>query len=377
MIKVAILANVPVWTLPDKERFFEAGHYATWLETLIPEFEDVDQEVELHWITMSKVIEKSEVFRSRNQWFHVVPRRSLGIAMLTGHIVEIFKIRRILDEIEPDVLHSWGSEDVYGLAGVFSGMDRRIFSLQGCLTEYLRLIGGSFLFRVQALYEKFTIRRFSYATAESPAAMTLLKEINPQMKVKLVDYGVSPEFSSREWSPSEKPAVLFVGAVTQRKGIQDLIEVAGRKELEGIEFRIAGDGDAKPHLEGISSSNVKWLGKLDRETVGEEMSKAWALVIPTYSDTGPTVVKEARFQGIPVVTTTGAGAKQYIEPSGAGVVVEPGDLDALALAVQEMCESREKCLEIGRRDWDVHRVELHPSETARRLLEYYQEVSEN
>ena len=319
-IRVAVIANVPVWTLPDLGHLRHNRHYATWLEPLIPAFESKSDALDIHWITMCKETTVPIIAEAFGQTFHILPRGRLSLAILTAYVNEIRTIRKTLGTIKPDLVHAWGSEDVCGFAGAFSSINKRIFTLQGCFTEYVRLLGGSALFRLQALYEKPTVRRYAQGTAESPAAADLLRSMNPSMKVDLVDYGVSPEFFKAEWIPSEQPELIFVGGICERKGITDLIRVAGCPEMAHITFKIAGDGPLRQQLEAIGSPNVRWLGRCDRAQVIRELSSAWALVMPTYADTGPTVVKEARVIGLPVITTAQAGASSYVAEAGCGMI---------------------------------------------------------
>ena len=372
-IKVAVLANVPVWTLPGLEHLKEPGHYATWLEPLIPEFEK-HIEVDMHWITMSKQINEPLEYQVYGQTFHILPRGKKSISMATAYIVEIRAIRRVIKKLAPEVLHAWGSEDVCGLAGCFSSIKQRIFTLQGCLTDYLRLLGGGLLFRLQAIYEKPTVRRYRYGTAESPAARDLLAEINPSMEIELVDYGVNPDFFDAKWEPAPTPEVVFLGSITERKGIADLVELAKAPRMSHIQFNILGEGELRSELEKASSSNVHWLGKCDRDQVIKKLSSAWCLVVPTYADTGPTVIKEARVVGLPIITTTGAGAACYVEEGVSGFVLSPGDIEAISKAVLDVCVSRENALAMGAAGWQAVRGKLHSAVTARKFAELYHKL---
>jgi len=373
-MRVVILANVPVWTLPGLEHLHHTRHYATWLEPLIPAFQEAAPDLDLHWITMCKETRVAIIHKAHGQTFHILPRGKMAISMVTGYLGEILKIRRIIKRLNPDLVHAWGSEDVYGLAGAFSGIDRRIFTLQGSLTEYLRLLGGSLLFRLQTCYEKPTVLRYHHATAESPGAANLLKQLNPSLDVKIVDYGVNAEFFNATWKPAPNPEVLFLGSVSRRKGVVDLIEIAKRPEMSHIRFKIAGEGELRTELQGNSPPNVEWLGKCTRQEVIRHLESAWALFIPTYSDTGPTVIKEARIVGLPIITTTGAGASSYVKSTECGFVTEPGDRDLLAKAVLSTCSDRDTCISLGKRHWEQHRQDLHPTTTALNFTEIYKEV---
>jgi glycosyltransferase involved in cell wall biosynthesis len=370
---IAILADLPVWTIRGNEQLRPPGHYATWLEPLLPAFE-AHGDLDIHWITFSKYIGQSQVQKVYGQTVHILPRRRKMLSMVCGYIPEILSVRGVLKSIQPDLVHAWGSEDVYGLAGAFSGIPKRLFTLQGCLKEYLRLLGGSWLFRLQAFYETPAIRHYAAGTAESPAARDLMQAIHPSMSIQLVDYGVHPDFFAAEWNPSPTPEIVFVGGISKRKGILDIAKVAGAKEFAHIRFRIIGEGDLLGVLKSDSSPNIEWLGKCDRQSVIRHLSRAWCLLMPTYSDTGPTVVKEARVIGLPVITTTGAGAACYIENAHSGYVIEPGNLKAIADSIARICKSRDHCMRMGRHHWEQTRHALHPSVTASEFVQIYQSM---
>lgn len=373
-MRIAILANVPVWTLPGLDHLKHDNHYSTWLEPLVPAFA-AHKDLEIYWITMCKETDRDLTHRAHGQTFHILRRGSKAIQMATGYLRETLRIRKVIREIQPDIVHAWGSEDAYGIAGSFSGVESRIFTLQGCLTEYLRLIGGSFLFRLQTLYELPTVKRYRYATAESPGAKEILKKLNPALNISLVEYGIGPSFFKAEWNPAEKPEIIFIGSIVRRKGIEDLIAAAADPKLAHINFKIAGSGELRGALEAISTPNVEWLGQCDRNEVIRRLESAWALVMPTYSDTGPTVLKEARVIGLPVITTTGAGASSYLENGKNGYIVEPGDRAALVNAIGKLCVSRDHVITAGQHRWEEQRIQLHPKATADNFCSLYRRIA--
>lgn len=374
-MKVAIIANVPIWILPGMERFRHGGHFATWLESLVPAFENVCSDLELHWITFSKEIDKDYDKEAFGQYFHILRRGSLAVSMVTRYWYECRAVRKIITKLNPDLVHAWGSEDVCGIAASRSGIKNKLFTLQGSLTDYFQKMGGSFLFRIQASYEKGTVKKFKRGTAESPMAAGLLKKLNPSMTVDIVEYGVNQDFHEAQWNPRDRPVVLFVGGIDERKGIRDLLQVAADPACRHLEFRLAGDGQLKSELISNSSSNVTWLGKCSRAKVVKELEQAWVLSIPTFADTGPTVVKEARVVGLPVVTTHAAGAASYIKKSGCGKIVHHSEPDELKAALLQICENREMAIEYGSRGHVEHRRILRSETTADCFRRIYQEMA--
>lgn len=378
-LKILVLADVPIWTLPGLEQYERSGHYATWLKSLIPAFEKVidSYEIELHWVVFVKNIQKPLKHHVFGQTFHILPRWKKLASMLTGYWHECKKIQEICDTLNPDLVHAWGSEDVYGLGCsrlIFEGP--KIFTLQGCLGEYVRRVGGGIIFRLQAAYENKTIRHFNYASAESPMAAKLLREINPHIEVGIIDYGVDQLFHNTRWTPVLNPEIIFVGAVTERKGLRETIEAFARPELRHVKLHILGEGDLFDELKAVATNNIEWHGKLSREKVSQKLSRAWAFLMPTYSDTGPTVVKEARVVGMPVITTTAAGAASYIKHGESGYIIEPKDADAIVDSVLRVTESLDVCRSMGKCDWSDTKSVLKSSMTAKSFVTLYMELFE-
>jgi hypothetical protein len=91
---IAILADLPVWTIPGYAHLRSPGHYATWLEPLIPEFES-HKDLNIHWVTFSKNVSERQLIRVYGQTIHVLPRKSKMFAMLLGYLPEIVAVRRM------------------------------------------------------------------------------------------------------------------------------------------------------------------------------------------------------------------------------------------------------------------------------------------
>ena len=226
--------------------------------------------------------------------------------------------------------------------------------------------------RLQALYETYTVKSFQVATGESNIAIEHLKSMNPLLKTYLVDYGVPKEFFDANWQPAEEPNVIFIGSVTEAKGIRELIEAMSSSELQHIKIKIAGDGDLLEELQAKDMSNVEWLGRLSREALIRHMETAWVICIPTYADTGPSVLKEARVVGLPVITTNKAGAASYIEDQESGFVIKEKDIEGLKNAIMASISSKEKCRELGLFGWLELRDKLHCNHTIKKFTQIYQ-----
>ena len=372
--KVVVLADVPVWMIPGLEYLYRTGVYATWLEALIPEFEKFEN-LDMHWICMSKQLKDDMEKTAWNQTFHILRRGKKSLSMITAYWSERRSIQKMIDKINPDLVHAWGTEDVFGLAGTNRKNKIKLFTIQGCLGACLETMAKPpLLMRIQAWYENRTVRAYSEATGESSLAVRHLERINPDLTTHMIDYGVSKEFFKAKWNPGEKPEIIFVGSVTEAKGIRDLCMVMKSPELQEVTLKIAGDGPLVSELSETCGNNIEWLGRLKRQELIEHMERAWVLVAPTYADTGPTVVKEARVMGMPVVTTTAAGASVYVKAENSCCVVTPGDRPALRKAIFHLCQSREKCMKMGSNGWRETREALNTTTAATNFFKLYKDL---
>jgi glycosyltransferase involved in cell wall biosynthesis len=196
--------------------------------------------------------------------------------------------------------------------------------------------------------------------------------MHPGITTRIVDYGVPGEFFDAKWKPADEAEVVFIGSLVESKGVLDLLEAFKERKIGKYRLHLIGDGKLMGVLRDQAESNIVFHGRLPRQRVVEVLARSWLLVAPTYADTGPSVVKEARVVGLPVVTTTAAGASEYV--GGAGVVVEPGDVDALREAISKICQSRDNVIRLGAEGWKEIRRMLHPGYSANRFGKIYREM---
>ncbi|BCU68768.1 glycosyltransferase family 4 protein [Stygiolobus caldivivus] len=100
-----------------------------------------------------------------------------------------------------------------------------------------------------------------------------------------------------------KFVVLFVGRLDiYHKGIDLLADIISRIK-DKAEFHIIGDGEGKKIIEEIAKSqhNVKYLGKVNDETLRMEYAKASLFILTSRFETFAYVLLEAQTHGLPVV----------------------------------------------------------------------------
>lgn len=166
-------------------------------------------------------------------------------------------------------------------------------------------------------------------------------------KVEVVHLGVDSK-RFKPPSPAEKQqlrkayeldhefAVLFVGRVIPRKGLDVLIEAVGivRKDLPYTKLMIVGHGDPSymASLQALAEKNhvpVKFIGRVPHHKVHSLFGMADCFVCPSQKHEAFGLVNvEALASGLPVIASDIGGIKEIIRPWINGFLVgefkEPG-----------------------------------------------------
>lgn len=367
--KIAILGSFPAWlideTIPNGK-----GHFAVWLVSLYHALSELSDTYEIHWITFCRGIKKAKRFTSQNQHFHIFPETSLTLGQYTHYIRERFLIKREIKKIAPDIVHAWGTETFYGLAGK-DYKNKNILSMQGVLTAYAqRAPMPKFQVR-QSKYEKETMGSYCVVTAESPWALERCKELATSPRFELLEYAANDFFFSvkRELSPT--PTCFLAGTDTPVKDITSAIQAFSMPELSHINLYLAG---VSPENHPDLPSNIIPLGRIGREEIAEHLKKTWCLVHPSLADCCPNIVKEARVIGIPCIVTHECGAKQYICDQRSGFVIPVKSPDKIAEAVLNITASQNATLSMGLYDHERCRSALSASTMLNNLIDIYNSI---
>lgn len=192
----------------------------------------------------------------------------------------------------------------------------------------------------------------SEVTAESVRSMFPAVVVRPN-GVRIDDQVIS--------SSGREQVVGILAALTPWKGQDVLLEAVAL--VPGLQVEIAGGefpGEAsyaevlraralRPDLRG----RVQFLGHVDRA----EVLSRWAVAVSAsvLPEAGPLGVLECMAAGLPVVATDHGGAAEYLA-DGAGVLVPPGNVAALARALQDLMSDpaeRDEIARIARRRAEI------------------------
>ena len=135
--------------------------------------------------------------------------------------------------------------------------------------------------------------------------------------------------------------LAFAGRLTAQKSLEVALDAVAA--VEGVELVVAGDGPERERLERHAASRglgarVRFLGAAPRADVLALFRSADATVLSSAWENFPHGVVESLAVGTPVLATRAGGVAEVVEDGRNGLLVEPGDADALAAAIRRYFE---------------------------------------
>jgi len=159
--------------------------------------------------------------------------------------------------------------------------------------------------------------------------------------IKIIPYGFPKVTDEKKYSKLLKTPlkVLFVGGLSQRKGISYLFEAANILKDE-ITLTIVGKKPTE-NCE-ILNQNLKainWIPALPHDKILELMRNQDVLVFPSLFEGFGMVITEAMSQGTPVITTNRTCGQDIIEHGRNGWLIAAGSTKALTAQLQEIIDN--------------------------------------
>ena len=154
--------------------------------------------------------------------------------------------------------------------------------------------------------------------------------------------------------PPQALVLSTVGMLEPRKGHRHLLEAIARiargGEIANLAALIAGDGSLRANLQrdaemlGIATA-VRFLGRLD--DVRTVLAATDIFVFPSLREGLGVAILEAAASGLAIVASDTGGIGDVIEDGVTGILVKPGDSEALARAIARMAAAQPERAAMG------------------------------
>ena len=173
--------------------------------------------------------------------------------------------------------------------------------------------------------------------------------------------------------------LLYHGRVDRRKGALDMLDALALLRTRDVPFDAVVSGIG-PDLEackdratalGLGADRVRFTGYADYDAVPAIYRAADLFVSPTYGEGFSNTILEAMATGLATVSCFAVGVNDCLRNGENGLLVEPGDIDAQARALQRLIEDRGLRRRIARAGLDECRQVYSWATVGRLIMDVY------
>jgi colanic acid biosynthesis glycosyl transferase WcaI len=207
--------------------------------------------------------------------------------------------------------------------------------------------------RIAKALERFCYRKAWRVTGQSREIIRGIQANRAETRTYHLSNGVvtesfSPALRSpevrRELAEDSSVIAIYAGLHGYAQGLGQVLQAAARtKELEKLRIVLIGEGPEKPALleqaKAAGLTNVSFRDPVAREAVPALLASADIAIVPlkeTLFGAVPSKIYEAMASGLPIVLAAAGEAADIVNESQAGIVVPPGDAQALAKALRKL-----------------------------------------
>ncbi|WP_298615850.1 glycosyltransferase family 4 protein [uncultured Odoribacter sp.] len=322
-IKVAWLCHL---TSPELNQYYgtDKKEIAAW----IPQFIDViknQTELEIHIIAPNYYTNKNDDFEINRIHYHLFKFYS---TIIPNHLSTLFfilnkgrrvksEVNRIVEKINPDIVHLYGSENFTYSEGILPllGKYKVLISIQGLISD---VANKGNLYRRYIINQRIQIeneinsefKNFTFSCTDNNFLRKFLDKYPGKNVYELIFPTKIPSIDAT--TVKKEFDLVFWGRISVNKGIEDFIQAVAILSRKKNNFKALIVGScSEQYYKRISQfisnykikENIVFAGyqKSDNDLFAW-VSKAKVYALPTYFDAMPGSIRESMFLKIPVVS---------------------------------------------------------------------------
>jgi glycosyltransferase involved in cell wall biosynthesis len=276
-----------------------------------------------------------------------------------------------LSRQRPRILHTHlVHADVYGqLAGTMSRVPYRLSTKHG-FNEFRE---GRFFGLADRTVG--SLAHVQIAISQGLAHYLAETEGFDEQAFEIVHYGIAAQDDAEPYAGAD-PRLLCIGRLIPIKGHLVLLRALAqaRRRVPSLVLDVAGRGPLEPALKAYArelgvEAAVRFLGFVS--PVQRAVEDAAIVVVPSLGEGFGMVALEAMERSRPVIASAVGGLSEIVAHGATGLVVPPGDAEALAEAMVELASDLGRAAAMGAAGRERALVEFPPGRSADRIEELY------
>jgi len=214
----------------------------------------------------------------------------------------------------------------------------------------MRLRKNNLIARMVKGVEAFLVNRFvdciMLGTEEAREVIRDSKKIMPIKKgIILRNFDPKKVKAHEIYKKIRSRAIVFTGRLVPMKDPLTLVRAYNivKERIEDVSLIVCGDGELMESCRNMAGRDAYFLGYV--KEVPQILKGAYMYVQPSAYDPSPRSLLEAMAMGKPCIATRVGGVEGYLK--GCGILVEPGDAEALAEKMIYLLENPELAAKLG------------------------------
>lgn len=172
---------------------------------------------------------------------------------------------------------------------------------------------------------------------------------------------------------------ISLGRLGESKGTYDLIDAIEqvKEDIPDIKCYLAGDGEIEKSKELIRKKkledNIIVTGWIDLDKKISFLKDSSTLVLPAYNEGLPMSILEAMACGKAIISTKVGAIPEVIKKEN-GILIEPGDINALTMALKTYCMNEKEVKKVGKENIKIINQKYNIKVMHQKLSKYYHNV---
>lgn len=240
------------------------------------------------------------------------------------------------------------------------------------LEEFLKSPEGNWKTKVMMAIQGFVLRRAKVVTTPSAyLSEEIIRAYGVRPEQAVVNYNAADDTEVLPFEPKRVPHQIATTArLVAWKGIDGIMKALSivRKKYPDAKLVVAGDGPEQESLERLKrelglEESVVFLGKVSRAETWQLRKNSEVYVLNSTYEGLPHTVLTSFAAEIPTIATNISGTNEAVYHEKTGLLVEPGNDEELARAIERLFEDRplaQKLVENGSKllkekfSWETH-----------------------
>lgn len=336
--------------------------YAAWITNTLEGFKN-SKEFEIHVISPHQYLKRDYSFEDNGIFYHFF---SIGMPLINRSWPRFFKfdlftnfysnrlkISRLINKIQPQLINLQGAENSYYSSSVLDLYKKFpvLVTIQGFVS--LELSGENDAYKQNRIdVEAKIINQCSYfgGDKDSQSLIQSMRKSDFDFFNYYYPNGTNIEELAKKES-NKAYDLLFWGRIIKDKGAEDFLEIIVNLKVDYPNITACYIGPVAPsYMEFLKEravelgceKNVTFLGFIpSTEELYKEVLKSRILILPTYNDRFPTVLREAVCLNIAVCAYATGSIPQFNVGGERILLTEVGDVLALTAKTRKLLSDEE------------------------------------